>query len=79
MRANTKEKWDMEPKKDVQHRKEREVPVEQQCFQFSQQLAQTRSGEQNLWEEDFLAKPELKDYMLHLSIWKIILTNTLVL
>lgn len=69
----------MEPKKDVQHRKEREVLVEQQCFQFSQQLAQTRSGERNLWEEDLLAKPELKDYMLHLRIWKIILTNTLVL
>ena len=69
----------MEPKKDVQHRKEREVLVEQQCFQFTQQLAQTRSGEQNLWEEDLLAKPELKDYMLHLRIWKIILTNTLVL
>ena len=69
----------MEPKKDVQHRKEREVLVEQQCFHFSQQLAQTRSGEQNLWEEDLLAKPELKDYMLHLRIWKIILTNTLVL
>ena len=36
-------------------------------------------GEENLWEEDFLAKPGLKDYMLHLRIWKIILTNMLVL
>lgn len=79
MKIKTKEEWDMESKKEG-------CPAQDSVKGKSQGnnsavdsdiswLSQIRASEQNLWEEGLPAKPEWEDYMMHLRIRKIILTD----